>query len=141
MGRTKVAVKNCIFADGEPKICVPLVGRSTEGIFDHAERILSEAHRLEAMYPGMRVDVIEFRADYYDNVVFVGCTMGSVIAPAGWHTSPVPNPSTPSASSGWREWGSVDPSGKPVTGHNASGLVLTDSEAAPFSSREAVLGW
>lgn len=68
MGRTKVAVKNCIFADGEPKICVPLVGRSTEEIFDHAERILSEAHRLEAMYPGMRVDVIEFRADYYDNV-------------------------------------------------------------------------
>ena len=80
-------------------------------------------------------------ADYYDNVVFVGCTMGSVIAPAGWHTSPVPNPSTPLASSGWREWGSVDPSGKPVMGHNVSGLVLTDSEAAPYSSREAVLGW
>ncbi len=80
-------------------------------------------------------------ADYYDNVVFVGCTMGSVIAPAGWHTSPVPNPSTPTAASGWREYGSVDPSGKAITGHNASGKVLTDSEAAPFSSREAVLGW
>ncbi len=80
-------------------------------------------------------------ADYYDNVVFVGCTMGSVIAPAGWHTSPVPNPSTPTATSGWREYGSVDPSGKAITGHNASGKVLTDSEAAPFSSREAVLGW
>ncbi len=80
-------------------------------------------------------------ADYYDNVVFVGCTMGSVIAPAGWHTSPVPNPSTPTAASGWREYGSVDPSGKAITGHNASGKVLTDSEVAPFSSREAVLGW
>lgn len=80
-------------------------------------------------------------ADYYDNVVFVGCTMGSVIAPSGWYTSPAPNPSTPTAASGWREWGSVDPSGKAVTGHNSSGKVLTDEEVKSFSSREAVLGW
>ena len=77
----------------------------------------------------------------YDNVVFVGCTMGPVIAPVGWLASPAPNPATPTATSGWREWGSVDASGKPVTGHNASGLVLTDAEVAPYASREAVLGW
>ena len=79
--------------------------------------------------------------DYYDNVVFVGCTMGPVIAPAGWLSSPAPNPATPTATSGWREWGSVDASGKAVTGHNASGRILTDDEAKPYSSREAVLGW
>ena len=80
-------------------------------------------------------------ADYFDNVVFVGCTMGPVIAPGGWYTSPAPNPSAPTATSGWREYGSVDPSGKAVTGHNASGRVLTASEAEPYSSRQAVLGW
>ena len=80
-------------------------------------------------------------SDYYDNVVFVGCTMGPVIAPVGWLASPAPNPATPTATSGWREWRSVDASGKPVTGHNASGLVLTDDEVTPYASREAVLGW
>jgi pectin methylesterase-like acyl-CoA thioesterase len=79
--------------------------------------------------------------DYFDNVVFVNCTIGPVIAAAGWHTSPAPNPSTPTASSGWREYGSVDPSGKAVTGHNASGKLLTSAEAEPYSSRTAVLGW
>ncbi len=68
MGRTRVAVKNTIFADGDPKICVPLIGRSDEELFSHAERIMSEVQRLEAIYPDVRVDVIEFRADYYDNV-------------------------------------------------------------------------
>ena len=80
-------------------------------------------------------------ATVYDNVVFIGCTMASVIAPTGWYTSPAPNPSTPTATSGWREWGSVDPSGASVTGHNASGKVLTDAEAASYSSRTSVLGW
>ena len=79
--------------------------------------------------------------DYYDNVVFVNCTMGPVIAAAGWHTNPTPNPSVPTATSGWREYGSVDPSGKAVTGHNASGKVLTAAEAEPYSSRQSVLGW
>ena len=79
--------------------------------------------------------------DYFDNVVFVGCTMGPVIASAGWYTKPAPNPSAPTATSGWREYGSVDPSGQAVSGHNASGKVLTEAEAAPYASRKAVLGW
>ncbi len=79
--------------------------------------------------------------DYFDNVVFVNCTMGPVIAPVGWHTNPAPNPSAPTATSGWREYGSVDASGKAVTGHNASGKVLTAAEAEPYSSRQSVLGW
>lgn len=79
--------------------------------------------------------------DYFDNVVFVNCTMGPVIAANGWHTNPAPNPSVPTATSGWREYGSVDASGKAVTGHNASGKVLTAAEAEPYSSRQSVLGW
>ena len=79
--------------------------------------------------------------EYFDNVVFVNCTMGPVIAPAGWNTDKAPNPSAPTATSGWREYGSVDASGKAVTGHNASGKVLTAAEAEPYSSRQSVLGW
>lgn len=81
------------------------------------------------------------QADCYDNVVFANCTMGAVIASAGWYTSPAPNPSAPTATAGWREFGSVDGAGKPVTGHNAYGKVLSADEAAPYLSREAVLGW
>ena len=79
--------------------------------------------------------------DYFDNVVFVNCIMDPVIATAGWHTNPAPNPSVPTATAGWREYGSVDTAGKAVTGHNASGKVLTAAEAEPYSSRKAVLGW
>ena len=68
MGRTKVTVNNCIFSDGDPKICVPLVGRTEDELFEHAEVILEEAERLEKEYPSRRLDVIEFRADYYDDV-------------------------------------------------------------------------
>ena len=80
-------------------------------------------------------------ASVFDNVVYVNCTMGPVIAAAGWETSKTPNPSTPSAVAGWREYGSVDPSGKAVTGHNGYGKVLTAEEAEPYSSRAAVLGY
>ena len=81
------------------------------------------------------------QADCFDNVNFVGCTMSSVISPEGWHTKVAPNPSTPTATSGWKEYGSVDAGGKAVTGHNAYGKVLTAAEAEAYSSRQAVLGY
>lgn len=81
------------------------------------------------------------QADCFDNVVYVNCQMASVIASAGWYTNPAPNPSAPTATSGWREYGSVKPDGTPVTGHNAYGKVLSASEAEPYSSKAAVLGW
>ena len=81
------------------------------------------------------------QADCWDNVVYVNCRMGAAISPAGWYTNPAPNPAVPTATSGWREYGSVDASGKPVTGHNAYGRVLTADEAAAYSSRQAVLGF
>ncbi|MBQ9463556.1 MAG: fibronectin type III domain-containing protein [Bacteroidales bacterium] len=78
----------------------------------------------------------------YDNVVYVNCQMSPVIATSGWYSSPAPNPSKPIAAAGWREFGSVTPAGVSASGaRNAFGLVLSASEAAPYSSFEAVLGW
>ena len=77
----------------------------------------------------------------FDNVTFIGCTMSKVIAAQGWHSSPAPNPPTPTATSGWKEFGSKDAGGNPLTGHNALGKYLSASEAQAFSTREAVLGW
>lgn len=78
----------------------------------------------------------------YDNVTFISCTMGPVIAPAGWHTGKTPTPSTPTATSGWKEYASVKPDGSSATsGRNSYGRILTASEAEPYSSRAAVLGW
>lgn len=79
-------------------------------------------------------------SDYYDNVTFIRCKMGPVIAASGWYEKPAPNPAAPTAVSGWKEYGCTDASGKPVSGHNAYGRILTESEATPFSSKEAVLG-
>ncbi len=80
-------------------------------------------------------------SDCFDNVVFVNCTMSSVINSGGWFSSPAPNPSTPTATSGWREWGSVTPGGSAITSHNSCGRILTAEEAVAYSSREAVLGF
>ncbi|MBO4434295.1 MAG: fibronectin type III domain-containing protein [Bacteroidales bacterium] len=77
----------------------------------------------------------------YDNVVYVNCTMSSAIRTVGWLGDPAPNPSTPTATSGWREYGSKDPSGNAITGHNSYGKYLTGAEAAAYCTREDVLGW
>ena len=83
----------------------------------------------------------------YDNVVFVNCTMSDVIASAGWFGPSVnsgakkPTPEAPTATSGWREYGSKTPAGTVVTGHNSYGKVLTASEAEPYLTRQSVLGW
>lgn len=81
------------------------------------------------------------QGEAFDNVVYVNCTMSPAIAPGGWYTSPAPNPATPTATSGWREYRSLDFSGREITTHNAYGRVLTRDEAAGYLTREAVLGW
>ena len=80
-------------------------------------------------------------ATKYDNVTFVGCKMAPVISPAGWFSNPLPNPSTPTASSGWKEYGSTDLTGNPVSHTSTYFKALTALEAQAFSSREAVLGY
>ncbi len=78
---------------------------------------------------------------YFDNVTFVNCTMFPVISKDGWNQSKTPNPSKPTATSGWKEFGSKDPSGNPISSHSNLGLYLSEAEAAPYSSRMAVLGF
>ena len=78
---------------------------------------------------------------YFDNVTFVNCTMFPVISKDGWNQSKTPNPSKPTATSGWKEFGSKDPSGNPISSHSSLGLYLSEAEAAPYSSRMAVLGF
>ena len=76
--------------------------------------------------------------DYYDNVTFVNCQMSPVIAPVGWYSDPTPNPATPTATSGWKEYGTT---GVSTASRNSLGRILTADEAAAYSSKEAVLGW
>ena len=81
------------------------------------------------------------QSEVFDNVVYVNCTMSTAISAAGWYSNPAPNPATPTATSGWREYGSKDASGRAVTGHNAFGKELSASEAQDYLSKESVLGW
>ena len=76
--------------------------------------------------------------DYYDNVTFIGCAMSPVINAAGWYSNPTPNPATPTATSGWKEYGTT---GVSTASRNSLGRTLTADEAAAYSSRQAVLGW
>ena len=78
------------------------------------------------------------QTDCFDNVTYVNCQMSSVIAPAGWYTDPSPNPAAPTATSGWKEYGTT---GASTASRNALGRTLTADEAAAYSSRQAVLGW
>ena len=76
--------------------------------------------------------------DCIDNVTYVNCSMTSAIATQGWYTNPAPNPSAPTATSGWKEYGTT---GVSTAQRNAYGKILTDSEAEAYSSKAAVLGW
>ncbi|MCR4839006.1 MAG: type I 3-dehydroquinate dehydratase [Eubacterium sp.] len=66
----KITVKNMVFGDGIPKICVPIIGRTDAEVLEQSMAIAKEAERLAEA--GVRsapcVDIVEFRADYYDNV-------------------------------------------------------------------------
>jgi len=68
--------------------------------------------------------------DYYDNVAYINCKMSSVIPAKGWHGDPEPNPAKGSAASGWKEYGSMDGAGVPltVTGRLSASYQLTDAE-------------
>lgn len=81
------------------------------------------------------------QSNVYDNVTFVNCTMSPVIAAAGWYGNPAPNPATPTATSGWKEYGSKNASGAALNAHSSHGRYLTADEAAPFSTKSSVLGW
>ncbi len=78
------------------------------------------------------------QADCIDNVVYVNCSMDAVIRSEGWLGNPAPNPAVPTATSGWREYGSKGEGAS--SARNAYGRTLTASEAEPYLSKAAVLG-
>lgn len=66
----RFTARGCCFGDGIPKICVPIVGRTEEEIIRHGNSIITEARALERkiLTDRPRMDVVEFRADFYENV-------------------------------------------------------------------------
>jgi pectate lyase len=76
----------------------------------------------------------------YDNVTYINCKMDDHIAAAGWHLSPLPTPGTPTASAGWKEYGSMklDGSVLSLSGRVSAARMLSAGEAAAFSTREQV---
>ena len=137
---------HCDFIWGQPKVC----------IFDNCEiRAMAPGYVVQARVNSASDKGFVFRncrftaddgvadgvmylarsagqSNMYDNVTLINCTLGPVIAAAGWYTDPAPNPSVPTATSGWKEYGSKTPGGAAVTGHNAYGKVLTEDEARPY---------
>ena len=79
------------------------------------------------------------QSDCFDNVVYVNCTMSSAIRTEGWLGNPAPNPAVPTATSGWREYGSKGAGAS--SARNSYGKMLTGAEASLYCNREDVLGW
>ncbi|GGY43632.1 pectinesterase family protein [Pseudoduganella albidiflava] len=83
--------------------------------------------------------------DSWDNIAFINCRMDRHVAAAGWaglgvNNQPAPNPVTPDAAAGWREYGTTDLAGTPLDlGARVGGFQLSASDvAAGFSSRAQV---
>ncbi|MBD8528459.1 MULTISPECIES: pectinesterase family protein [unclassified Massilia] len=91
----------------------------------------------------------------WDNIAFINCRMDNHVAPAGWagqgvNGQPAPNPVTPNATSGWREYGSTDLAGNPLDlSRRVGGYLLRASDVdADFATRAKVfsaygngIGW
>lgn len=81
----------------------------------------------------------------WDNIAFINCKMDTHIAAAGWaglgvNGQPAPNPTVPTAASGWREYGSTDLIGNELDlATRVGGYALTaDEVAAGFANRALV---
>lgn len=57
-GMKPVIVRNVSIGEGMPKICVPIVGKTSEEIFEEAKEILS-----------VPADMVEWRVDWFDAVL------------------------------------------------------------------------
>jgi pectate lyase len=70
----------------------------------------------------------------WDNVVFINSRMDTHINPAGWagqgvNGQPAPNPVTPTATAGWREFGTMDSAGMSIDlSTRVGGYVLSPLE-------------
>jgi pectate lyase len=85
-------------------------------------------------------------ANYFDNISFINCRIDTHVAALGWAAAgvngqPAPNPATASAASGWKEFGSLDLAGNPLSlaARTPSARVLSAQEvAAGFSNRAQI---
>jgi pectate lyase len=85
-------------------------------------------------------------ATYFDNVSFINCRLDSHIANLGWAAAgingqPAPNPATATATSGWKEFGSLSLAGNPLSlaARTPSAHVLSAQEvAAGFANRALI---
>lgn len=83
-------------------------------------------------------------SNYYDNVVLINSNVDSHIADIGWavegiNGQPSPNPSAPTATTGWREFNTMDASGNPMDLSARQGVyLLSQQEATPYLTRSAI---
>ncbi|WP_016957835.1 pectinesterase family protein [Catenovulum agarivorans] len=84
---------------------------------------------------------------YFDNVVLINNKLGAHINSEGWATKastsdaqPDPNPAFATASTGWREYGSMDLQGNALdtSGRDMASLTLSGTEAGNYYTRTAV---
>ena len=78
----------------------------------------------------------------YDNVTYINCTAPKAISNGNnaWYTPPVPNPSTPTLTSGWKAYNMKTENGGMLS-FSGYCMNLNASQATAYSSREAVLGY
>jgi pectate lyase len=82
---------------------------------------------------------------WVDTILFMNCKMDTHIAPVGWAANiagnPAPNPVTATASTGWREYGSMDISGNALDVSSrvaTNSYQLTGAEAAAYDTRAEI---
>ena len=80
-------------------------------------------------------------SDYYDNVTYAGCRIGPAVAASGWYSDPAPNPSSPSATRGWKEYGTTDMSGSSadLSGRYGGSLQLSETEYSEHFKDRSVI--
>ncbi|MET0411531.1 MAG: pectin methylesterase, partial [Polyangiaceae bacterium] len=79
-------------------------------------------------------------ANYFDNIAFINCRIDTHIAALGWaaegvNGQPAPNPASASAASGWREFGSLNLAGNPLS------LAARTPAARTLSAQEVAAGF
>ena len=84
------------------------------------------------------------KSDAFDNMILINNKIDTHIATVGWavqgvNGQPAANPDMPTAAAGWREYGSMDMAGNLLDlSGRVGGFELIESEAASYSTREAV---
>ncbi|MGO4894311.1 pectinesterase family protein [Flavobacterium sp. W21_SRS_FM6] len=83
-------------------------------------------------------------SSYFDNVTLINNKFDTHIASSGWavlgvNSQPAPNPATATATSGWREYGSMDMAGNLLDlSARVGGYVLSAGDVANLSDRVSI---